>query len=64
MAYPPDALARMRSAISRQPRRGGPQQAVRLGSRERAGWWLVDPVTGRTTDQMDDGRGEVDGSRP
>ena len=60
LAYPPDALARMRSAITGGLVAVAPERPVRFGSRERAGWWLVDPVTGRTTDQMDDGRGEVD----
>ncbi len=34
-----------------------PEQAVTLGPEERLGWWLVDPVSGRTVDRLDDGRG-------
>jgi hypothetical protein len=34
-----------------------PERAVELGGEERVGWWLVDPTTGATADQMDDGRG-------
>jgi hypothetical protein len=34
-----------------------PERAVKLGGEERVGWWLVDPATGATADQMDDGRG-------
>jgi hypothetical protein len=34
-----------------------PRTPVHLGGAERVGWWLVDPASGRTTDQMDDGRG-------
>jgi transglutaminase-like putative cysteine protease len=34
-----------------------PERAVRLGDRERVGWWLIDPTSGRARDEMDDGRG-------
>jgi hypothetical protein len=34
-----------------------PARMVSLGQRERTGWWLVDPATGETIDEMDDGRG-------
>ena len=34
-----------------------PERPVALGGEERVGWWLVDPTTGATADQMDDGRG-------
>lgn len=34
-----------------------PERPVALGGEERVGWWLVDPTTGATQDQMDDGRG-------
>jgi hypothetical protein len=34
-----------------------PERPVALGGEERVGWWLVDPATGATQDQMDDGRG-------
>ena len=34
-----------------------PERPVALGEEERVGWWLVDPATGATEDQMDDGRG-------
>ena len=36
-----------------------PERTVQLGGRDRIGWWLVDPVTGQTRDQMDDGRGST-----
>ena len=36
-----------------------PDKAVQLGGRDRIGWWLVDPATGQTRDQMDDGRGST-----
>lgn len=34
-----------------------PERAVTLGGAERTGWWLIDPTTGATLDQMDDGGG-------
>jgi hypothetical protein len=34
-----------------------PERPVALDGQERIGWWLVDPATGATEDQMDDGRG-------
>src|SRR5829696_4649230 len=34
-----------------------PERPVALGEEERVGWWRVDPATGATEDQMDDGRG-------
>ena len=32
---------------------------MRVGDAERVGWWLYDPVSGSTVDEMDDGRGSV-----
>jgi large repetitive protein len=34
-----------------------PERPVALGGTERSGWWLVNPATGDTQDQLDDGRG-------
>jgi hypothetical protein len=34
-----------------------PVRPVTIGGEARVGWWLVDPVTGRTLDELDDGRG-------
>jgi hypothetical protein len=34
-----------------------PERSVSLGGTERSGWWLVDPATGVTIDQMDNGGG-------
>ncbi|MFO7532738.1 MAG: hypothetical protein R6W93_09775, partial [Candidatus Limnocylindrales bacterium] len=36
-----------------------PARPVRIGDQDRAGWWLIDPLSGRAVDQMDDGRGEA-----
>lgn len=34
-----------------------PERAVDTGGGTHVGWWLVDPATGATTDQLEDGRG-------
>jgi hypothetical protein len=34
-----------------------PEQAVVVSGQPRLGWWLVDPVTGATTDEREDGAG-------
>jgi hypothetical protein len=34
-----------------------PERPVSIEDREHSGWWLVHPLTGRTVDQLDDGRG-------
>jgi hypothetical protein len=36
-----------------------PERPVALGSLERVGWWLVDPISGRAWDRLDDERGSV-----
>jgi hypothetical protein len=36
-----------------------PAEPVHLGGRDRLGWWRVDPVTGVTSDMMDDGTGSA-----
>jgi hypothetical protein len=58
LPFAPDATARLRSALSAGlvaivPKRPPDSTAGRVG------WWLVDPTTGRTVDEMDDGRGTV-----
>jgi hypothetical protein len=37
-----------------------PTKPVLTAGQQRSGWWQIDPVTGRTTDLMDDGRAKVD----
>jgi hypothetical protein len=41
-----------------------PESAVEIDRRPRSGWWLVDPTSGRTSDQMDDGRGSSGTEHP
>jgi hypothetical protein len=59
LPFPPDAIARLCSALANGlvaivPERPPAEAGGRVG------WWLVDPATGRTVDEMDDGRGTVD----
>ncbi len=57
--YPPAVRVLMDAATSAGLVLIAPAKPVLLGGTERVGWWQVDPATGRTTDQMDDGRGEM-----
>jgi hypothetical protein len=52
-----DAVARMRAAVEAGLAVVVPAAPVSIGGREVAGWWLVDPVSGRVRDEMDNGRG-------
>jgi len=52
-----DARVRLESALADGWIAVAPERPVVIGERERIGWWLVDPRTGRTMDQLDDGRG-------
>jgi hypothetical protein len=53
----PDSRARLEAALASGLVAVAPASPVSMGGRERLGWWLVDPATGRTTDEMDDGTG-------
>jgi hypothetical protein len=55
--YPPEAAALLADALAEGWVAIVPERPVTLGDENRLGWWLVDPVTGETRDQMDDGRG-------
>ena len=55
--YPPEASARLARAIAFGWVAVAPERPVAIGGRDRTGWWLVDPGTGRTWDELDDGRG-------
>lgn len=56
-AYPPEASARLARAMALGWVAIAPERPVTIGARVRTGWWLVDPATGRTWDELDDGRG-------
>jgi hypothetical protein len=36
-----------------------PERSVELGGVARSGWWLIDPATGRTRDELDTGKGSA-----
>lgn len=57
LPYAPGALARVAAALASGLVVVAPERPVRLGEDEHVGWWLVDPVTGRTWDELEDGRG-------
>jgi hypothetical protein len=59
LGYPPAAAARLAEALADGWVAIVPERPVALGDGHPLGWWLVDPVTGATLDQMDDGRGAV-----
>ncbi len=57
LPLPADARARLDSAVADGWIAIVPEEPVEFDGAERSGWWLVDPHTGRTVDQLDDGRG-------
>lgn len=57
LPYPPEVSARIAEALSAGWLAIAPAGPVPVGGRERLGWWLVDPVSGRAIDQLDDGTG-------
>lgn len=57
LAYPREALATLRVSLADGWIVIAPQQPVSIAGEQRIGWWLVNAATGRTVDQMDDGRG-------
>jgi transglutaminase-like putative cysteine protease len=56
-SYPPEALSLITAALDAGRLVVVPERAVEVAGRPRLGWWLVDPATGRTEDQLDNGRG-------
>jgi hypothetical protein len=54
-----DALTRLGTSLSAGWVAVVPERPVRIGDSERVGWWLYDPASGSTIDEMDDGRGSV-----
>jgi hypothetical protein len=57
--YPPEAAARLAEALADGWVAIAPERPVTIGDADRLGWWLVDPTTGATRDQIDDGREAV-----
>jgi hypothetical protein len=57
LAFAADAKARLAEQLAAGLVAIVPERPVRLHGSERVGWWLIDPRTGRVSDQLDDGRG-------
>jgi hypothetical protein len=57
LPFAPEALARLDAALADGAIAVVPERPVAIGGAERVGWWIIDPATGHTFDQMDDGRG-------
>ena len=57
LPYEPEAAARIAERLSAGLVVVVPERAVDLDGGQRLGWWLVDPVTGQTLDESEDGRG-------
>jgi hypothetical protein len=57
LAWSEDAQKRLEASLANGWVAIAPERAMTIGGRERVGWWLVDPRTGRAVDQLDDGRG-------
>jgi large repetitive protein len=60
LTLPDDALARLTRSVSSGQVAILPERPVRIGGTDRSGWWLVHPDSGRTVDEMDDGRGSTE----
>lgn len=57
LGYPPGAVAKLRASLAEGWLAVAPGQPMSLAEEARVGWWLVDPATGQTVDELDDGRG-------
>ncbi len=61
LTHSEDALARIRAALDQGLIVVVPEAAVTIGDVPVSGWWLIDPVSGRTWDQTESGRGFAGG---
>lgn len=57
LPYGPQAIDSIAAALAAGDVVVIPAQPVKLGDAERVGWWAIDPVSGATSDSMDDGSG-------
>jgi hypothetical protein len=55
----PEAMARITSAFESGLIVVVPETPVELGGSQRSGWWLIDPATGVTRDELDNGKGSA-----
>jgi hypothetical protein len=61
---PPAAVAAIQQALDLGLVVVVPEQGVEIDGVTRTGWWLIDPLTGATRDQMDSGGGSVSARTP
>ena len=54
-----DALQQLQQSIAAGHIAVVPETPVSVAGEPTSGWWLIDPESGRVTDQLDDGRGSV-----
>lgn len=59
LAFSPQAQLRIADRIAAGYAVIVPERAVNLDGGTHIGWWLVDPATGRTSDELEDGRGGI-----
>ena len=57
LPFSADTKARLLAALEAGDIVVVPERPVSIGGEERTGWWRIDPMTGWTADEMDDGRG-------
>ena len=57
LPYSPQATESIKAAVAAGQVLVIPAEPVALGGAERIGWWAIDPVSGATSDRMDDGSG-------
>lgn len=55
LPYAPEVVAAIGSRVGAGDVVVVPAEPVTIGEASRVGWWAIDPVTGHTTDTMDDG---------
>jgi hypothetical protein len=63
-AFSPEHRERIQRALDDGQIVIAPANAIDFEGRPRLGWWLVDPATGATVDQLDDGGGTAAESAP
>ncbi len=59
LAYPAAALIRLGDELRAGYTAVLPERPVDVDGGAHVGWWLVDPATGRTLDELEDGRGGI-----
>lgn len=52
-----EATARITTALEASLIVIAPERSVAIDNVDRSGWWLIDPATGRTRDELDTGKG-------